>query len=195
MAPNSPWTELFDQPSTPLRRKVFISHYHRHQAETDAFLRDFGNVFIRRTVGASDDANLINSAATEYVMGRIRANYIGDSTVTIVLVGTCTHSRRYIDWEIKGSLRQAADGLPNGLLAIQCSPYPVHLPPRFEANSNPRDSRSYARFYRYPHSAQELRDWIEDAYHARTQRSQWIKNSHDSMMSYNARCRACQITH
>ena len=187
--------QLFSQ--TPTRRKVFVSHYHRHETETNVFLRDFGDVFIRKTVGALGDDNLINSTDTEYVMRRIRSEYIGNSTVTIVLVGSCTHSRRYIDWEIKGSLRQGADSLPNGLLAIQ---YPscasgALLPPRFEANWKSDNANCYAKYYRYPLSKEELRQWIEDAYSARTLRASLIKNSHDTMMGYNATCRVCGVRH
>lgn len=181
--------------SAPSRRKVFLSHYHLHSDWTDAFLRNFGDVFIRRSAGALGDDNLINSSNPEYVMRRIREDYIGDSTVTIILVGTCTHSRRYIDWEIKGSLKRAADGLPNGLLAIQCSGIPVHLPPRFEANYSSQVANCYARFYRYPQSKVELREWIEDAFKARSSRSHLIKNKHDTMMGYNARCQVCSVTH
>lgn len=39
----------------------------------------------------------------EYIMRRIREEKLHDSTVTIVLIGNCTHSRRYVDWEIKAS--------------------------------------------------------------------------------------------
>jgi hypothetical protein len=190
-----PWGKTLFGFSQPVRRKVFISHYHGHREWTDAFLRDFGDVFIRRSVGAFGDDNLINSGNPEYVMRRIRDEYIGDSTITIVLVGNCTHSRRYIDWEIKGSLKRASDGMPNGLLAIQCSSNPVHLPPRFGANWNSDNLNCYARFYRYPQSKEELRSWIEDAFVARSQRSNFIRNKHDTMMGYNARCKVCTVTH
>jgi hypothetical protein len=192
------WSTLFNETTEPVRRKVFISHYHRHQVETDAFLRDFGDVFIRKSVGAWDDDNLINSHNPEYVMQRIRSEYIGDSTATIVLVGPCTHSRRYIDWEIKGSLQRSGDGKPNGLLAIQypsCSQSGAYLPQRFEKNWSSGNDNCYAKYYRYPQSKDELRQWIEDAYIARTTRAHLIRNSHDTMMTSNARCRICQVTH
>lgn len=189
------WAQLF--PQTPTKRKVFVSHYHLHQAETDEFLRDFGSVFIRKTIGALGDDNLINSNDPEYVMRRIRSEYIGDSTVTIVLVGKCTHSRRYVDWEIKGSLRQGAESLPNGLIGIHMpsSGGRFDAPPRLASNWIRGNSQCYARCYRYPNSQEELREWIEDAYSARTNRSHLIKNSHDSMMGYNAKCLVCGVTH
>ena len=193
------YSQLFSQSSAQqtIRRKVFISHYHAHQGETDVFLQTFGEVFIRKTVGALGDQNYINSNDPEYVMRRIRADYIGDSTITIVLVGGCTHSRRYIDWEIKASLRQAQDSLPNGLIGIQMpsSGSNFHAPQRLAANWSKDDSDCYARCYRYPQSKEELRGWIEDAYSARVQRAKWIRNSHDTMLGYNRTCLVCSIVH
>ena len=191
------WGNTILGANQPTRRKVFISHYHRHQSETDQFLNEFGSVFIRKTVGALSDDNLIDSTNPEYVMQRIRSNYIGDSTVTIVLVGKCTHSRRYVDWEIKGSLRQGDDSLPNGLIGIEMpsSGNRFDAPPRLAANWIRNDNRCYARCYRYPQSQHELRQWIEDAYEARTTRAKWITNSNDSMMKYNAKCVVCGVTH
>ena len=83
------------------RRKVFISHYKGDQMEVDAFIRNFSTAFIPKVLGANNNDDFINSTNTEYVMQRIREKYLQDSTVTIVLLGACTHSRRYIDWEIK----------------------------------------------------------------------------------------------
>lgn len=49
--------------------------------------------------------DIINSTDTNYVMRRIRELYLKDSTVTIVLMGKYTYTRRYVDWEIQASLR------------------------------------------------------------------------------------------
>jgi hypothetical protein len=130
-------------------------------------------------------------------MGEIRRTYLGDSTVTIVLLGKCTHSRRYVDWEIKASLRQGDIYTPNGLIGILLpsagtNPFP-HLPERFQANWN-SEGNCYARYYYQPTSAQQLSEWIEDAYAARTGRNLMIQNAAD-MMRYNSKCKACGVTH
>jgi len=83
------------------RKKIFISHYKKDRNEVDAFVRTFSSVFIPKVLGANDNDDFIDSSNTDYVMQRIRDKYLGDSTVTIVLIGSCTHSRRYVDWEIK----------------------------------------------------------------------------------------------
>src|SRR6267378_346467 len=92
-----------------IKRRVFISHYSGNQIEVDNFINHFANglqVFTPYVLGANNNDDFIESNNPEYVMTRIRQIYLKDSTVTIVLVGSCTHSRRYIDWEIKSSLRQ-----------------------------------------------------------------------------------------
>lgn len=131
-------------------------------------------------------------------MRKIRENKLQDSTVTIVLIGSCTHSRRYVDWEVKASLQQGST-LPNGLIAINL-PYmgnKSELPARISQNIK-RDANGkeigYARYYVYPDSKQKLYAWIEDAYTARTTRSNLIKNPNE-IMRYNARCRRHGVTH
>jgi hypothetical protein len=89
-----------DMPYQGIRRKVFISHYKGDRTEVDEFIERFGNqekVFIPYVLGANDNDDFINSTDPNYVMSQIRKRYLQDTTVTIVLVGSCTHSRRYVD--------------------------------------------------------------------------------------------------
>jgi len=128
-------------------------------------------------------------------MSKIREKYLGDSTVTIVLIGKCTHSRRYVDWEIKASLRQGTYA-PNGLIGIllpSCG-NSAHLPQRFKDNWQKGESDCYARYKAYPAISQLLADWIEDAYNARTARANLTQNGAD-MMKYNSKCLVCGVTH
>lgn len=179
-----------------IRRKVFISHYRGDRDEVDAFIEQFANrdkIFIPYALGASDNDDFIDSADPNYVMRRIREKYLQDTTVTIVLVGKCTHSRRYVDWEIKSSLRQGAY-TPNGVMGIVLPSQnnSAHLPPRLEANWD--ENKGYARYWSYPNSAETLARHIEDAFSARTQRAHLIVNSQE-MMKYNSKCRICGQTH
>lgn len=131
-------------------------------------------------------------------MRRIREEKLQDSTVTIVLVGNCTHSRRYVDWEIKASLQQG-QSIPNGLIAINLSYMgskgnaPQRLLDNLERDKDKRDI-GYARYYVYPTSSQELSGWIEDAYEARTSRKNIIHNTNE-MMKYNKKCNVHGVTH
>lgn len=180
------------------KRMVFISYYHGDQEDVNRFVRDFGDVFIPKTVGVKDGDFDFDSDDPQYIMRKIREKKLADSTVTIVLVGTCAHSRRYVDWEVKASLQQGAS-LPNGLIAINL-PYMGNIgamPPRVSENVI-RDEKmndiGYARYYTYPSSKEQLQKWIEDAFEARTTRAKLIKNSNE-MMKYNAKCKKHGVTH
>lgn len=200
------WEKLAKSPTPGLaptiqqqpRRTVFISHSHLHESESKAFLREFGSVFIDRHIGLANKNDRIKSNDPDYVMGRIRQELIlSKSTVTIVLVGSCTHSRRYVDWEIKASLQQGEGRMPNGVLAIQLPSCPngAILPPRLELNIRRNDAEGYARYYQYPRSQAELRRWIEEAFEARKTIAERITNPHETMFDRNRKCLVCGFFH
>jgi hypothetical protein len=183
----------------PVRRTVFISFAQSDRTEVNAFVYRWtqqDRVFIPKAVGVAFGDDLIDSDDSDYVIGRIRRDYLSDSTITLVLIGRCTHSRRFVDWEIKASLRQGQNYTPNGLLGIllPSAGGSAYLPPRFAANWNSQERDCYARFRNAPGSAQELGNWLEDAFDARTRRAQFISNSAD-IMKYNAVCKVHNITH
>ena len=182
------------------KRKIFISFHHGDENEVKSFVERWAEkekVFIPKALGVSnDDDDFIDSDNPEYVMSQIRKKYLQDSTVTIILIGSCTHSRRYVDWEIKTSLRQGLLYTPNGLIGILL-PYQgtlAHFPPRLIANWNSNHINCYARCYTAPTSATQLRNWIEDAFNARIGRAKHINNTVD-MMKYNSVCEICHVTH
>lgn len=184
-----------------IKRTVFISHYKGDRKAVDEFIKKFAteeDVFIPKVLGANDNDDFINSTNTDYVMTQIRNKYLSDSTITIVLIGNCTHSRRYVDWEIKSSLRQGSY-VPNGLIGILL-PYKGntgHLPERMKDNWVSGDnSKSYALYYAYPSTPKELDEWIEEAFLFlnRTKKNHLINNSKD-MMKYNGKCQVCAETH
>ncbi len=210
----NPLLSTLAQPPQP-RRKVFISSFHADSAEVDAFIyrwETVEQVFIAKALATFDNDDFINSTNPEYVMREIRRIYIADSTVTIVLIGRCTHSRRYVDWEIKTSLRRG-EYTPNGLLAYvlpsamphlgnitesspqwKSLPWP-NLPDRLKANWNyDQQQNCYARYRIPPNSADVLRQDIENAYWDRTNRANLISNDAE-MMKYNGKCLVCGITH
>src|SRR2546427_11508428 len=76
---------------TTVRHKCFMSYHADDAVEVLKFVEEFDSVFIPRIIGTSDDP-YIDSEDTDYVMDRIRDKYLADSTVTIVMVGSCTWS-------------------------------------------------------------------------------------------------------
>ncbi|WP_433167166.1 TIR domain-containing protein [Kribbella sp. CA-247076] len=165
------------------RHKCFISYHAEDTDEVANFLDTFGTEFIAKTIGVTDEDDFIDSQDTGYIMDKIRTKYLGDSSVTIVLVGKCTWARRYVDWEIYSSLRNSAHSKMNGLLAIQLpGALSTDLPPRLQDNvirDANKDDIGYARWNIYPSSKSSLRSWISDAFNARTTRAHLKVNTRD----------------
>ena len=100
------------------KHKVFISYHHDNDQEYKNKLLELNKeheIFIDRSVDTGDiDDNLTDESKRI----KIRDEYLRDSTVTILLVGTETKNRKHIDWEIYSSM---IDGLVNkksGIIAI-----------------------------------------------------------------------------
>src|SRR2546423_15153149 len=98
MAPMSWSWGNFGYPPVPqprVRRKVFVSYHHDADgAYYDAFARLFSRGLevvrdnsIERRIGSDDP---------DYVMRRIRENYLTGSSVTIVLCGWNTFGRKHV---------------------------------------------------------------------------------------------------
>jgi hypothetical protein len=161
-----------------IRHKCFISYHHADQTAVRNFIDTFDenhDVFISRDITMPED--VVNSNNPEYVMDRIRQLYIRDSTVTIVMVGACTWSRQFVDWEVQASLRQPANGLPNGLIAILLDPTARsgRLPDRTKRNVE----SEYAQFISYPAGPTSLSNAIEAAWNARYNLTSRIRNPRD----------------
>lgn len=136
-------------------------------------------MFIPRVIGVSDEDDFIDSEDTDYVMRRVRDKYLGDSTVTIVMVGQCTWARRYVDWEVYSSLRNAPGRPRNGLMAVTlpsvASDPNRRLPVRVDDNVD--GTAGYARWFKYPTSASQLRGNIETVFGYRTSRAHLVDNT------------------
>lgn len=176
-----------------VRHKVFLSYHKSDQDDVENFIQTFDNerkVFITRSMINVDMENdIINSNDTDYIMSRIRELYLKNSTVTIVMLGKCTWARKYIDWEIKSSLRSGDKYTPNGLLGILIPSQgdSANPPERLNKNLPSDDTEGYARWYTYPTRKDTLANWIEDAFQARSTRRHLINNSRDRF-SNNRHC-------
>ena len=154
------------------RHKCFISYHHADEDEVRRFITDFDHdqdILITRGIGAGMSGDIINSTNEAYIKSRIRELYLRDTSVTIVLIGRNTWSRKFVDWEVAASLRNTPTSNRNGLLAItlpSTSDYAdKRLPARLEDNVN--REYGYARWWRYPSSPSSLGRMIEEAFQAR----------------------------
>jgi MTH538 TIR-like domain (DUF1863) len=105
-------------PTVTPKRKVFISYHHRNdQAYKESLLqfsREHG-IFIDASIDTGDiDDNLSNEAIRQ----KIRDEYLANSTVTILLVGTETKFRKHVDWELYSSMFDGRVNKKSGVLVI-----------------------------------------------------------------------------
>jgi MTH538 TIR-like domain (DUF1863) len=91
------------QAPQPVKHKIFISYHHGgDQAYYDAFSNAFHDTY--EVIYDNSLERQVDSDDVDYVMRRIRENYITGTSCTIVLVGRHTPWRKYVDWEIKATL-------------------------------------------------------------------------------------------
>lgn len=178
--------------SSVSRHKCFLSYHKDDLEEVERFAGKYLKVFIPKVLGARDQ-ELVNSTDSDYIMRRIREKYLIDSTVTIILIGQCTWSRKFVDWEIASSLRDDPKNKRSGLLGIVLpsvgSISNAKLSKRMSANMGPRGAKEkYARLHRYPADGKSLRDWIEDAFGARQTRKHLVKQN-IKLRQRNSSCR------
>lgn len=90
-------------PQAPVKHRVFVSYHHGgDQAYYNAFSTAFHDTY--DVIYDNSLERRVDSDDVDYVMRRIRENYITGSSCTIVLVGAETWGRKYVDWEIKATL-------------------------------------------------------------------------------------------
>ena len=175
-----------------VKHRCFLSYHSVDAPEVLAFVEQYGSVFTALSIGVSDsDGDIINSQDGDYIMDQIGSKYLTNSTVTILLVGQCTWSRKFVDWELYSSLRAGKVRTVNGLLAYQLPSVTgtrVAIPQRLTDNHNAADpSKAYARYYVYPSSTFNVQSAVEDAFQARTSRATLIKNT-ATRRAANASC-------
>ena len=99
--------------------KVFISYHHDNDQSYKDGLVNFAeqnHIFIDCSVDTGDIRDDLND---EYIRELIRDEYLRDTTVTIVLVGTETKRRKHVDWEIYSSMFDGRINKKSGILAIE----------------------------------------------------------------------------
>lgn len=169
------------------KHKVFLSFHHQDDSCRRQFERDFSNEFNSTFVNRSvQDGDIDPNNRIDTIRREIRDRFISDSTVTIVLIGSDTWKRKHVDWEIGYSLTQTSQNTRSGLIGILLPDYeicsesgnncgiqytenggvytPCNIPPRLYDNIE----SGYAKIYSYPYYAYELKQWIDEAFHRRS---------------------------
>lgn len=157
-----------------VKHKVFISYHHdndqRYRDLFESMFAHYHGIFITRSVQIGE----INPyLATDTIRQKIRDEYLRDSTVTIVLIGSETWKRKHVDWEIGSSIRDTIRNPRSGLLGILLPtyPYPSYnkytphtIPPRLHYNIECR----YAKIYNWSDDPELMQEWIHEAFERRT---------------------------
>lgn len=156
-----------------LRHKVFVSYHHANdQYYRNAFENLFVNVYdvmVSNSVQIGEINPLLN---TETVRQKIRDEYLRDSTVTVVLIGTQTWQRKHVDWEISSSIRQTQYNSRSGLLGILLPTHPNFgsdkynpyiIPPRLYDNIK----CGFAQLYDWNTNPYIVQQWIHKAFQDR----------------------------
>jgi hypothetical protein len=103
---------------TPMtRHKTFISYHHENDQEHKDWLVDnFDDwAFIDHSVGYY---SINPKLKPEKIRCKLRDEHLQIPTVTLVLIGTDTWKRKYVDWEIASSLRDTKNNPRSGLVGL-----------------------------------------------------------------------------
>jgi len=162
--------------------KVFISYYHKDDNNyRKKFEELFGHLFISKSV---EPGEIDTDVSDEYVKRLIREEYVTDTSVLIVLVGSKTYCRKHVDWEISAGLSKKAGGY-SGLLGLMLPTHPNFrekydpntLPKRFDDNIK----SGFSSFYYWTESEDNIKKWVEKVFNARVEKSEKIDNSRPQM--------------
>lgn len=164
-----------------MKRRVFISYHHGgEQSVVDEFARQFADGYEVFTDKSLERA--ANSDDADY-LARVCREAIDGTSLTIVILGTQTGCRKFVDWELRYTL-ESEHGLL-GILRPGLSLASACVPERFADNSySAQVGRQYAALHAYPASAFELQRWIESA----VAEPKWKISNSRPKMSMNCTC-------
>ncbi|MCP9291811.1 TIR domain-containing protein [Gracilimonas sediminicola] len=150
------------------KKKVFISYHHDNDQNYKNQLIKFNlahDIFENVSVDTGDISDDLESQRIREI---IRDDYLQDSTVTIVLIGTETKGRKHVDWEIYSSMINGKVNKRSGILVINlptinCEYYTASLEgekdilyPGEENWISIKDRSKYEQ--RYPHMPDRIID-------------------------------------
>jgi len=157
------------------RHKVFVSYHHandqRYRDEFEQLFARYYDIMVSKSVQIGD---IGSDLRTETIRQKIRDEYLRDSTVTVVLIGTQTWQRKHVDWEIGSSIRDTTHNPRSGLLGIFLPTYPLHnnnfdphtIPPRLYDNWKNENAR-FANLYKWSTNPSKVQKWIHEAFENR----------------------------
>ena len=98
--------------------RVFISYHHKNDQAYKEYLINWAeenNIFVDWSV---DTGDISDDLSDEQIREKIRDEYLRDSRVTILLVGTETKYRKHVDWELYSSMHNTQLNKKSGIIVI-----------------------------------------------------------------------------
>jgi hypothetical protein len=101
------------------RRQIFVSYHHGNDRY---YYNEFARIFADSYEAIQDNSvdRIIDSDDADYVIRKIREDYITGTSCTIVLCGSETPWRKFVDWEIKATLDKQ-----HGLIGVNLPTNPL----------------------------------------------------------------------
>lgn len=125
--------------------------------------------FINKAV---NDGDIETGIKTETIRQKIRDEFIADATVTVVLIGPKTWSRKHVDWEIGSSLRDTQNNSRCGLIGVFLPTHPDFGRDQFNINSIPprlydNVKNKFASLHDWSDNPEVVQGWIHEAFKRR----------------------------
>lgn len=152
------------------RHNVFVSYHHAndqwYRDQFEGLFSGYYDIMVSKSVQIGD---IGSNLRTETIRQKIRDEYLRNSTVTVVLVGSQTWQRKHVDWEIGSSIRHTSYNYRSGLIGIILPTYPRNnsteyfpntIPPRLYDNVK----NGYAKLYNWSDNPSEVQGWIHEAF-------------------------------
>ncbi|MFM9985618.1 MAG: TIR domain-containing protein [Flavobacteriales bacterium] len=156
-----------------MRHKTFISyHYANDENYKIAFKKIFSDIHDVIVPWEVEIGDIDPNQKSEIIRQKIRDQYLSESTVTVVLIGSQTWQRKHVDWEIASSIRDTKANPRSGLIGIFLPSYalssenrynPQTIPPRLIDNVN----CGFATLHKWSNNPSEVQYWIHAAFERR----------------------------
>ncbi len=171
------------------RHKVFVSYHHGNdQYYRNRFEQLFSSgydIMVSKSVQIGD---INTNLRTDTIRQKIRDEYLRDSTVTVVLIGSETWQRKHVDWEIGSSIRHTQFNPRSGLIGIILPTYPrpYNEPNNYISNTIPPRLHDniecgFAKIYNWSEDPNTVQGWIHEAFDRRNKINP--NNSYDNFVN------------
>ena len=98
--------------------KVFISYHHKNDQASKELLLLMNAAYPVFEDCSVNTRDIDDDLDDQTIRKKIRDEYLRDTTVTILLVGTETWKRKHVDWEIYSSMHDGKVNKRSGILVI-----------------------------------------------------------------------------